>query len=308
MEIRATDAPPRDVTKILITVSDIQVNKAEGDAWQVVVQGPVEFDLVEIQGIETTLGEADLDPGQYNQVRLEVEQAEVTVDGNIVSAKVPSGKLRLAGGFSLDPGETTILTLDFDAGKSVVFAGTRNVIIKPVIKLLARKGNKGLTEATEVDGLETTSETTDVDSSDPTSAPIDSTSTAPILEPVAFEVGPCVTTLATQLPIEFEYRGTIPTGFDGINKATCTFTKPVVAVTVSLTGPAIHTEVFTLGDATKEVPFPLPDGTLSISTLEIVPPGEYQREITVTSVDGDTLAISDQPGVLKTVTILESQN
>ena len=84
------------------------------------------------------------------------------------------------------------------------------------------------------------------------------------------------------------------------------FTKAVKTVTVKLTGPATHTETFTLSEPNVEVSFPLPEGTLSISTLEIVPPGEYQREMTVTSVDGETLVISDQPGVLKTVTILES--
>ena len=118
--------------------------------------------------------------------------------------------------------------------------------------------------------------------------------------------GPCLMTLAVQLPIEFEYMGTIPTGFDGINRATCTFTKEVKAVTVTLSGPAEHTEIFTLGEPSTEVPFPLPEGTLSITTLEIIPPGEYEREMTVTSVDDDTLVISDQSGVLKTITILKS--
>ena len=132
--------------------------------------------------------------------------------------------------------------------------------------------------------------------------------TVTILEPVVFEVGPCRMTRAAQLPIEFEFEGTIPTGFDGINQADCTFAKAVETVTVTLTGPAEHTEIFTLGEPTTEVSFPLPEGTLSISTLEILPPGEYQREMTVSSVDGETLVISDQPGVLKTVTIVESRN
>ena len=118
--------------------------------------------------------------------------------------------------------------------------------------------------------------------------------------------GPCAMTRAAPLPIEFEFFGTIPTGFDGINTANCMFTKAVKTITVKLTGPATHTETFTLSEPSVEVSFPLPEGTLSISTLEIVPPGEYQREMTVTSVDGETLVISDQPGVLKTVTILES--
>ena len=80
--------------------------------------------------------------------------------------------------------------------------------------------------------------------------------------------------------IEFEYKGTIPTGFDGINRANCTFTKDVETVTVVLTGPATHTETFTFSEPSTEVSFPLPEGILSISTLEIVPPGEYQREMT----------------------------
>ena len=124
----------------------------------------------------------------------------------------------------------------------------------------------------------------------------------------SFEVdGPCRLTRAAQLPIEFEYEGTVPTGFDGINRASCRFTKPVKTVTVTLSGPAMHSEIFTLSEPTTEVPFPLPEGTLSITTLEIVPPGEYQRRMMVTSVGGETLVISDLPGVLKTVTILPAE-
>ena len=122
---------------------------------------------------------------------------------------------------------------------------------------------------------------------------------------MAFELGPCRMTRAAQLPIEFEYKGTVPTGFDGINRASCAFTKPVETVTVTLTGPATHTERFILAEPSAEVSFPLPDGTLSITTKEIVLPGEYEREIEVASVDGEMLVISDQPGVLKTVTVLE---
>ena len=131
--------------------------------------------------------------------------------------------------------------------------------------------------------------------------------TVTIIEPVAFELGVCMTTLATQLPIEFEYNGTVPTGLDGINRANCNFTKAVETVTVTLTGPATHTEIFTLAEPAKAVSFPLPEGTLSITTMEIVPAGEYERTITLKSVDGDTLVLSDEPGVLSTVTIVEAK-
>ena len=105
------------------------------------------------------------------------------------------------------------------------------------------------------------------------------TPTPPVVEVTMFDLATCAMTRAAQLPIEFEFAGTVPTGFDGINQANCTFTKAVQTVTVTLTGPANHTETFTLAEPTPQVAFPLPEGTLSISTLEIVAPGEYQREI-----------------------------
>ena len=122
-----------------------------------------------------------------------------------------------------------------------------------------------------------------------------------------FVVVSCRMTLAAQLPIEFEYKGSTPTGFDGINTAECTLTKAVKTVTVVLSGPATHIETFPIRDGTERVSFPLPDDTPSITTREIIPPGEYQREITVSSIDGDVLVLSNQPGVLKSVTVLEPQ-
>ncbi len=148
------DAPPDGVTEILITASNIEVQKADGDSWQVVVPGPVEFDLVKLQGVEETLGEALLDPGQYGQVRLSIDKAQVTVQGQTLDARVPSGRLKIVGGFSLDAGGTTIVTLDFDAEKSVVIAGKRNVLIKPVIKMLTRRGDQPLKDAEDVGGLD----------------------------------------------------------------------------------------------------------------------------------------------------------
>ena len=123
-----------------------------------------------------------------------------------------------------------------------------------------------------------------------------------------FDVAACRLTRAAQLPIEFVHTGSVPTGFDGINKADCSFTQALESVTVVLTGPATHSEIFTFPEPTTQVSFPLPEDTLSVSTLEIVPPGKYRREITVTSVEGQTVVISELPSVLKDVTILEPTN
>ena len=124
--------------------------------------------------------------------------------------------------------------------------------------------------------------------------------------PSAFRINACSLTRAAQLPIEFEYQGTIPTGFDGINRADRSFTKPVETVTATLTGPATHSEIFTLVEPSTDVPFPLPDGTSSVTTFEIAPPGEYRREVTATSIDGGLFVVTDFQRVLETVTIIES--
>ena len=82
LEIRVTDAPPEGVTEILLTISQIDVHKggsSDDAGWQSVVTGPVEFDLVQVTGIEEVLGNADLDPDRYDQVRLNVDSAEATL-------------------------------------------------------------------------------------------------------------------------------------------------------------------------------------------------------------------------------------
>ena len=123
-----------------------------------------------------------------------------------------------------------------------------------------------------------------------------------------FDVAACRLTRATKLPIEFVFAGSVPTGFDGDNRADCSFNQAVEKVTVVLIGPATHSQTFTFPEPTTQVSFPLPEDALSVSTLEAVPPGTYQREITVTSVEGQTVVISDLPNVLKDVTILDPTN
>jgi len=177
LEIRATDdPPPKEVTKILVTVNNVEVNMAMGDVgsgWITVISTPQTFDLLEIVGIEEILGTAELTPGQYNQVRLDVEEVVVTLEGTEVTGKLPSGKLRIVGGFTAVSGETTVLTLDFDAGKTVVVTGKRNVIVRPVIKLLVRKGEEPLSAAIEAVSAEPT----------PTPEPLPTPTPAPTLEP-----------------------------------------------------------------------------------------------------------------------------
>ena len=144
LELRVTDAPPEGVSKIEITVGSVEVNRAEGPSpvgWETVISEPQTFDLVQLEGIEALLGSSQLEPGRINQIRLEIVEATITLNGEDLTATVPSGRLRLVGSFELSADETTVVTLDFDADKSVVLRGNMNPLIRPVVKLLVRSAD-----------------------------------------------------------------------------------------------------------------------------------------------------------------------
>ena len=140
LEVRVTDQPGAEVSAVVLTVQNIEVSTSDGaeSGWQTVLTGPFEFDLLQLDGVEEILGSAMLEVGRYQQIRLEIVSAQVTIPNGVRSAAVPSDKLRLVGGFEVVESETTIVTLDFDAQRSVVFVPGQGPQLKPVVKLLVR--------------------------------------------------------------------------------------------------------------------------------------------------------------------------
>jgi len=145
LEVRATDAPPQGMSEILVSVDDIQVHKAEAEeesGWITVIDEERTFDLIAISGIEEVLGSSEIEATAYTGIRMNVLSVKVTISGEEKSATIPSGVLKIVTPFSVEKGEKTILTLDFDADKSVTVTGQGEVIFKPVVKLLERKAER----------------------------------------------------------------------------------------------------------------------------------------------------------------------
>ena len=156
LEVRVTDQPADAVSSILFTIKDIEVHVsggAEASGWRTIVAEPRQFDLIKLLGVEEVLGSATLEPGRYQQIRFEVVEAVLTVRGNVRQSPVPGGKLRLVGGFDVSPGTTTIVTLDFDAERSVVFRPGQGPQLVPVVKMLVRDEGQTLSEASVVASL-----------------------------------------------------------------------------------------------------------------------------------------------------------
>lgn len=141
VEVRVTDAPPEGVSEVLVTLTKIEAQRsgATGESgWATIVESPPVFDLVAVTGLEQVLGTNALPEGSYTQVRMSVAKVVVTVQGRDREAEIPGDKLRVAGRFQVAADKTTVLTLDFDADKSIVLAGQK-VLVKPVVKLLTRE-------------------------------------------------------------------------------------------------------------------------------------------------------------------------
>lgn len=148
VDIRVTDKPNPDVSAIVITASNFRVSQSSSASgpddqsqWITVLPGQQTFDLLKVVGQEQSLGVGDLAPGTYNQIRMDVDQAVVTIGGQDVQATVPSSVLKIVRPFQVTEGQATILTFDFDASKSIVQTGA-GVILKPTVKLLVRPGGE----------------------------------------------------------------------------------------------------------------------------------------------------------------------
>lgn len=77
-------------------------------------------------------------------------EALITVRGMLRSSPLPSGKIRLVGGLEVSLDTTTIITLDFDAEKSLEFRPGLEPHLVPPVRMLVRNAGQPLSEATAV--------------------------------------------------------------------------------------------------------------------------------------------------------------
>ena len=165
LSIRITDSPFSEAKALLVTFSEVNVHRADGDAWQTIpfVSGSSRTcDLKKLQGPTDVLGVGSLPAGHYTQVRLVVSSASLYFDnassgaacapsiaapaGKSASVDVPSGEVKLNHEFTITGSATTML-LDFDGDQSVKQTGSDNgngkgngntkYLMTPVIRIVS---------------------------------------------------------------------------------------------------------------------------------------------------------------------------
>jgi len=128
------------VTSVNVTIDSVEAhNSALG--WVTVSSAQQTYDLLKLkaEGSKALLGDVNLTPGSYQQVRLVISKVTVT-DSSAHEAKLPSGELKIVGGFNVSENSTSAVIFDFIASDSLHVTGKGEYIFAPVVKLTAVEG------------------------------------------------------------------------------------------------------------------------------------------------------------------------
>jgi len=144
LKIRLADSPA-DYQQVNIVVTRVDVHLAGADSsggWTTINNTPATYDLLVLRnGANAVLGNAQLAPGQYTQIRLLIgDGSTVIVDGVAYPLNIPSGMqtgIKLNHGFIIEGGKLYELMLDFDADKSIHETGSHQYMMQPVIRVEA---------------------------------------------------------------------------------------------------------------------------------------------------------------------------
>lgn len=133
-----------DYQEVNVDLQAVEVHTSETDneqGWQPVEITPQVYNLLDYtNGKETLLGGLELPGGKLSQIRLKLgDENTVMVDDQIYDLTTPSAQqsgLKIGVNEVLGEGITYKITLDFEAGKSVVKTGNGKYILKPSIRAM----------------------------------------------------------------------------------------------------------------------------------------------------------------------------
>jgi len=107
-------------------------------------------DLIELEGQTMLLSTNELEAGTYTQLRVFLmEEASITIEGeeeteineNLIIPSSAQTGIKLTHPFEIIEGQTTELTLDFDAQKSIFINGNGEYRMQPTIKVISESSS-----------------------------------------------------------------------------------------------------------------------------------------------------------------------
>lgn len=135
LTLRLIDAPTDDLSEVWVTIDAIDARGCN-DTWITLpLEHEQDHELLALQdNFATLVSLVELPYSSICELRFSIPQGHVvTQGGEVVTLEVPSGKIKVKGDISLEPGVATQVTVDFDAEKSIHLSNDDRYILKPVI-------------------------------------------------------------------------------------------------------------------------------------------------------------------------------
>lgn len=140
IKIMMTDAPATYL-QVNVDVKQARIKYADDEGWTNLSTNAGVYNLLDLQNnVTTTIAdEDDLKTGRVNQFRLILGQnntvmlSDSTVEPLELSSQDETG-LKLNLNSNIESEKETIITVDFDAGESVIENGNGTFKLKPVLK------------------------------------------------------------------------------------------------------------------------------------------------------------------------------
>lgn len=136
--VQLTDDHTDAVEQVNIYFTSVTANSTGGPPeTMVLVLSENPQDLLLLRDAVIPLATAAVEPGDYVSLRinLDADQSNVVEGGKTLPLQIPSGEIKILGGFTVTDNGTTTVTLDFDAEASLVRQGNGNWLLKPVIAM-----------------------------------------------------------------------------------------------------------------------------------------------------------------------------
>ncbi len=138
---------PADYSAVNIVIDSVQAHITSSDSisgWFTLNNKQATYNLLAlVNGANAVIGEANLQAGTYSQIRLFVGSgSNLVMNGQTYSLTIPSGfqtGIKLNVDANVQAGTAYLLTLDFDANRSIISTGSLLNLqfkLKPVIRVV----------------------------------------------------------------------------------------------------------------------------------------------------------------------------
>lgn len=149
LSISLIDAPVDDVREVNVVITGISLKPADGEAFDLPLEEtPYAVDLLQLTEGNAALlvDNALVEAGSYEWLRMDVDaEIDGVFDSYVVvidteewyEVRVPSGTVRLVGGFDIEANQAVELTFDWDMRKGLVKPpGLGGYILKPAFRVV----------------------------------------------------------------------------------------------------------------------------------------------------------------------------